>query len=86
MNTSKIGVLCSKSDRIFENEKKAESLLSNMKNVSSISITSSFCSNLVVKFDDYPELKPLAEKLLKYLVKSEEAKQNEIKVEIAKCL
>ena len=34
----------------------------------------------------YPELKPVAEKLCKYLVKSEKSKQDEIKLEIVKFL
>ena len=86
MDTSKITVLCSTSERIFSNKRKAEGLLGNFDHITSVSVTSSFCPNLVVNFDDYPELKPLAEKLLKYVVKSEEAKQAEIKTEIAKCL
>lgn len=85
MDTSKITVLCSVSDRIFEKKKKAEKMLENMNEVNSLRISSS-CSEVMVSFDSYPELKPLAEKLLKYIVKSEETKQMEIKTEIAKCL
>lgn len=85
MDTSKITVLCSVSDRIFEKKKKAEKMLENMNEVNSLRISSSY-SEVTVSFDSYPELKPLAEKLLKYIVKSEETKQMEIKTEIAKCL
>ena len=85
MDTSKITVLCSVSDRIFEKKKKAEKMLENMNEVNSLRISSSY-SEVMVSFDSYPELKPLAEKLLKYIVKSEETKQMEIKTEIAKCL
>lgn len=85
MDTSKITTLCSVSDHIFEKKKKAEKMLENMNEVNSLRISSSY-SEVMIRFDSYPELKPLAEKLLKYIVKSEETKQMEIKTEIAKCL
>lgn len=86
MDTSKITTLCSVSDRIFEKKRKAERMLENMNEVNSLKVISSYGNEVTVSFDSYPELKPLAEKLLKYIVKSEETKQMEIKTEIAKCL
>lgn len=53
--------------------------------VNTLVIKSSY-SELRINFDDYPELKPVAEKLLNYLDKSEKSKQDEIKLEIAKVL
>lgn len=85
MNTSKITTLCNVSDHIFEKKKKAEKMLENMNEVNSLRINCPY-GDVTVSFDSYPELKPLAEKLLKYIVKSEETKQMEIKMEIAKCL
>ena len=85
MNTDKITVLCAKSDRIFHNGKEAERLLDKIDDVRTIVIKSPY-SDFVVRIEDYPELKSLAEKLLKYVIKSEPVKQAEIKTEIAKCL
>lgn len=84
METSKISFLCRLSDRIYDNAKKAKNGIFQ-SGVKSIIIKSSY-SDLTIDFDDYPELKPVAEKLLNYLDKSEERKQNEIKVEIARIL
>ena len=85
MDTNKITVLCSKSDRIFENGKFAERMLDKIDNIRTIVIKSSY-TDFVVRIEDYPELKSFAEKLIKYVVKSEQVKQAEIKTEIAKCL
>ena len=85
MNTDKIYVLCTTSDRIFEKKKKAEALIDCVSEIRSVKLNSPY-GEFTVSFDDYPELRPIAEKILKYVIKSEEAKQNEIKVEIAKCL
>lgn len=51
-----------------------------------IEIKSQYSQVLKIDFIDYPELKPVAEKMLDYIIKSEESKQNEIKIEIAKVL
>lgn len=84
MNTNEISYLCKLSDRIKDNAEKANG--PNFKaGVRRLDIKSEF-SHLTIDFDDYPELKQVAEKLLDYLVKSENSKQNEIKVEIAKRL
>lgn len=84
METRKISFLCRLSDTIYDNAKKAR--CGNFKaEVNSLVIKSSY-SELKINFDDYPELKPVAEKLLNYLDKSEERKQNEVKVEIARIL
>ena len=85
MDTDKIVVLCRTSDRIFEKKKKAEELIDHVNEISSVKLNSPY-SELVVSFDDYPELRPIAEKILKYVIKSEETKQMEIKMEVAKCL
>lgn len=83
METSKISFLCKLSDRIYDNAKYARGVCSDK--LRSLSIKTSY-GELKLDFDDYPELKPVAEKLLNYLDKSEERKQNEIKVEIARIL
>ena len=71
------------SDRIYDNAKWARDVCSDR--LRGLSIRTSY-GELKLDFDDYEELKPVAEKLLEYLVKSEESKQNEIKIEIAKVL
>ena len=83
METKKISFLCRLSERIHDNAAKAAVI--NSKDISQLEIKTS-CQRMNIDFDDYPELKPVAEKLLNYLVKCEEAKQNEIKIEIAKVL
>lgn len=85
MDTDKISVLCSKSDRIFHNGKSAERMLDKIDDIRTIIIKSPGF-DFDVRIEDYPELKSLAEKLIKYVVKSEQVKQAEIKTEIAKCL
>ena len=60
-------------------------MLDKIDDIRSIVIKSSY-SDFVVRIEDYPELKFLAEKLIKYVVKSEQVKQAEIKTEIAECL
>ena len=83
METSKISFLCKLSDRIYDNAKYARGVCSDK--LRGLSIRTSY-GELKLDFDDYSELKPVAEKLLNYLDKSEERKQNEIKVEIARIL
>jgi len=82
MKTSKVGFLCKLSDRIYDNAKRANEPIFKEK-MTNITINSSY-SHMTIDFDDYPELKVVAEKLCDYLVKSEKSKQNEIKAEIAK--
>lgn len=84
METSKIGFLCRLSDRIYDNAKKANNGIFK-KGIKKITINSEY-GNIIIDFDDYPELKPVAEKLCDYLVKSEKSKQDEIKFEIVKLL
>lgn len=83
MKTSTISFLCKLSDRVYDNAKFASKVCSD--NIRGLSIRTSY-SELKIDFDDYPELKQVAEKLLDYLIKSEKSKQNEIKIEIAKQL
>lgn len=84
METSKIGFLCKLSDRVYDNAKRASEPIFK-KEMKEITINSSY-SHMTIDFDDYPELKAVAEKLCDYLVKSENAKQDEIKLEIVKLL
>lgn len=84
METSKIGWLCRLSDRVYDNARKAEG--GNFKKEIKGLVIDSRYSNLNIDFDDYPELRPVAEKLCDYLVKSEKSKQDEIKLEIVKLL
>ena len=82
MKTETITFLCCMSDRVRNNAETANN--DNFKTfVRGLTINSTY-SQIKLDFDDYPELKPVAEKLINYLIKSEEAKQNEIKVAIAK--
>lgn len=81
MKTDNISYLCKLSDRIYDNAKKAKNSIT--EEIKGLVINSSY-SRLTIDFDDYPELKPVAEKLIDYLVKSEESKQQEIKIAIAK--
>jgi len=82
MKTNVISYLCSMSDRVSKNAEIAAKE-NFKKEIRGITIHSS-CEQLKIDLDDYPELKPVAEKLLDVLVKSEESKQNEIKVAIVK--
>lgn len=84
METREIGTLCRLSDRIHDNAEKAENSIFTEK-MKELVINSTF-SSINIDFNDYPELKPVAEKLCNYLVKSEKSKQNEIKLEIMKLL
>ena len=85
MDTSKITCLCNKSNRIFENRKRAEQLLNVIYDVTYIAIESRGGS-FSVRIKDYPELKSTVQKILELVVESEETKQTEIKEEIAECL
>lgn len=82
MKTREISFLCKLSDRIYDNTKKAKNPIFT-EHIKNLTLYSEY-GNLTIDFDDYPELKPVAEKLINYLVKSEESKQQEIKVAIAK--
>ena len=84
MNTNEISCLCKLSDRIKDNAETANGP-NFRKGIKSLVINANF-GHLTIDFDDYPELKQVGEKLLDYLVKSENSKQNEIKIEIAKRL
>lgn len=84
METSKIEFLCVLSDRLYKNADRANEPAMK-EGLRSIAIDSRY-SKITIDFDDYPELKPVAEKLCDYLVKSEKSKQNEIKLEIVKLL
>ena len=84
METSKIGFLCALSDRIYSNAKRAKE--PNLKEGFRCLVINSRYTQINIDFDDYPELKPVAEKLCDYLVKSEKSKQDEIKIEIVKLL
>lgn len=83
MKTNTISFLCRLSDRIYDNAKKSKAPIFR-EGVKSLVINSTYSANLTIDFDDYPELKPVAEKLIDYLIKSEESKQQEIKIAIAK--
>lgn len=83
METNNILYLCRVSDKIHENAEKAKAPTFR-EGVKSLTINSTYSANLVIDFDDYPELKPMAEKIINYLIKSEESKQKEIKIAIAK--
>lgn len=82
MKTDKITYLCRLSDRIYNNAEKAKNSIFT-KGIKGLVINSNY-SNLTIDFDDYPELKPIAEKVINYLIKSEESKQKEVKIAIAK--
>lgn len=82
MKTDKISYLCKLSDKIYDNAKKAKNPIFT-EGIKELIINSRY-SNLTIDFDDYPELKPMAEKLINYLIKSEESKQQEIKIAISK--
>ena len=82
MKTNTISYLYRLSDRIYDNAKKAENSIFT-EEIKGLVINSRY-SNLTIDFDDYPELKPVAEKLIDYLIKSKESKQQEIKIAIAK--
>lgn len=84
METSEIEFLCVLSDRFHKNAEKANEPAMK-EGFRSIVIDSRY-SKITIDFDDYPELKPVAEKLCDYLVKSEKSKQDEIKLEIVKLL
>lgn len=84
METSKIEFLCKLSDRVYDNAKTAENSIFT-EGIKELVINFRY-SHLTIDFDDYPELKPVAEKLCNYLVKSEKSKQDKIKLEIVKLI
>lgn len=84
MKTREIQSLCGLSDRIYDNAEKSKNPIFT-EGIKELIINSRY-SNLTIDFDDYPELKPVAEKLCDYLVKSEKSKQDEIKLEIVELL
>ena len=83
MKTREITFLCALSDRIYNNARRAEKM--DLEGLRSIRIETT-TNSLVLDVGDYPELKPLAEKIFEYVKKSEESKQIEIKTEIGKLL
>lgn len=83
MNTEKIQVLCRLSDRYYNGSRAFEKIVPS--EAKGLKISFSY-QTIELDFDDYPELKPLIEKLCDYLVKSEKSKQDEIKLEIVKAL
>lgn len=82
MKTSKISFLCRLSERIHDTVLKADMIPKN--EISELEIKTSLNKRIVIDFDIYPELKPVAEKILDIVKKSEESKQNEIKIEMIK--
>ena len=83
MNTDKINSLCGYSDRCYNNHRTLEQAVPSEAK----SIKISFRYQIIeLDFDDYPELKPLVEKIKDYILKSENKRQNEIKLEILKAL
>lgn len=83
MNTDKIQVLCRLSDRYYNCRRALEQAVPS--EAKSIKISFPY-QTIELDFDDYPELKPLVEKIKDYILKSENKRQNEIKLEILKVL
>ena len=83
MNTDKIQVLCRLSDRYFNTSRAFEKIVPSEAKGLKICFT---YQTIGLDFDDYPELKPLVEKIKDYVLKSENKRQNEIKLEILKVL
>lgn len=83
MNTEKIQVLCRLSDRYYNNSREFEKIVPSKAKGLKISFS---YQTIELDFDDFPELKPLVEKIRDYILKSENKRQNEIKLEILKVL
>ena len=83
MNTDKIQVLCRLSDRYYNNSGAFEKIVPS--EAKGLKISFSY-QTIELNFDDYPELKPLVEKIKDYVLKSENKRQNEIKLEILRVL
>lgn len=81
MKTGKITQLAHFSDTYKENATDANKLLGEVERCSLIKIHSP-CYILSLDLDLYPELKPLVEKLCRYVVKCESKKQKEVTLEI----
>lgn len=84
METNKIKFLCSLSDKLNGNAERVQDKCF-IENIKSIEIKSDYRS-VIIDFDNYPELKPVAEKLCDYLIKSEKEKQKQIKLDIINLL
>lgn len=83
MNTDKIHALCRLSDRYYNHGRAFENIVPS--EAKGLKISFSY-QTIDLDFDDYPELKPLVEKIKEYVLKSETERQNEIKLEIMKVL
>lgn len=83
MNTDKIHVLCRLSDKYYNHGRTFEKIVPS--EAKGLKISFSY-QTIELDFDDYPELKPLVEKIRDYILKSENERQNEIKLEILKVL
>lgn len=81
MKTRLITQLASFSDTYKENVTDANKIMGEVDRCSFIKINSP-CYSLILDLDLYPELKPLVEKICKYIIKCESKKQKEIMLEI----
>lgn len=83
MDTDTLRCLC----RLSEKYKSTAESLEKFETSDSKSLSILFPNKAIdLNFDDYPELKPLVEKIKKYILKSETERQNAIKLEIMKVL
>lgn len=81
MKTGKIIELASFSDTYKDNATDANRVMSEVDRCSFIKIHSP-CYILSLDLDLYPELKPLVEKICKYIVKCESKKQKDVILEM----
>lgn len=81
MKTGKIVQLASFSETYSENSTDANKILGEVDRCSYIKIHTP-CYILSLDLDLYPELKPLVEKLCRYIVKCESKKQKEVTLEM----
>lgn len=82
MKTGVITQLASFSETYKNNAIDANKIMGEVERCSNIRLQSSSCYTLHIDLDLYPELKPLVEKICKYIVACESKKQKEIKLEI----
>lgn len=83
MDTSKINFLCSIGDRISDNKKMSENLI--IADVTKLKIETN-CKTITLSLSDYPELRPLVDKLKDYIIKSADSHLKDIKLDIMRAL
>lgn len=87
MDTDKIKSLCRLSDEYYNNYKSFDANKNLItEKAKALKIELPYSTTITLDLDDYPELRPVVGKIKDYVLKSENERQNEIKLAIMKIL